>query len=494
MSLQFLSFVTPAEIPMYLSVGPSLEVYTGKESTGEWFSDVFTDAFSPKYHLNPDTDCLGFRRGNQYQQSDVGVLLEVDGQCRASPTGSRITELLIYAGISSQGRAKTRLPTPPRSSSPGPDTTLFTNGMKSHAKLFALPLSSDLTYHASHYPALLSPPMESLEKNYAQFLNPVQQGSTDPRTSPQKRLRVDSLFENATQQRKRTRRRGGEGIAHMMAGGERLTAQVVDPNNGKDRASIFAGHLTQAIHHAPPKLSRMLCAPSMDTLQESHKSRPLSRGCGTTPVQRSSLHRAASIAAFDSSSPAPDGHNIIEQQNRSAFTRMILAGMRLYGLQQKRKPIISHSASELLSYSGSRPASSHSDADEDEYKSVYHQTFKSTILAFRKHLSSILIRQDLMRETVDRLLAIFCTDPLDNLRIDESLRPEFSARSHDEIQHSFDSPSGSDVAKTVAYHHLPTPIIESRCQDKPTNCQSNTRDDVSLKSASDPRNSNTYNE
>ena len=47
----------------------------------------------------------------------------------------------------------------------------------------------------------------------------------------------------------------------------------------------------------------------------------------------------------------------------------------------------------------------------DEYKLIYHQTFKAASFAFRARWATQTISQSIMRQVVDQLLDLFFTDP-----------------------------------------------------------------------------------
>ena len=92
-----------------------------------------------------------------------------------------------------------------------------------------------------------------------------------------------------------------------------------------------------------------------------------------------------------------------------------MAGMRLYGLVQskKRKSRASSSApSPALDASFDELEAERQ--NDEEYKLIYHQVFKGTCFAFRGSVDreSLQSSAELVQEIVDRLLAIFCVDPL----------------------------------------------------------------------------------
>ena len=93
-----------------------------------------------------------------------------------------------------------------------------------------------------------------------------------------------------------------------------------------------------------------------------------------------------------------------------------MAGMRMYGLQQPRKKSIS-----ALDMAESQASSSTSatvgtvQEQQDEYKAVYHQTFKAAAFVFRNQWGSTVLGQEGLRDTADLFLRSFCRDPLSTL-------------------------------------------------------------------------------
>lgn len=52
--------------------------------------------------------------------------------------------------------------------------------------------------------------------------------------------------------------------------------------------------------------------------------------------------------------------------------------------------------------------------EDEEYKLVYHQTFKGVVFAFRRQIGTVQLQlqQHELRDTVERFLGLFCEDPL----------------------------------------------------------------------------------
>lgn len=100
-----------------------------------------------------------------------------------------------------------------------------------------------------------------------------------------------------------------------------------------------------------------------------------------------------------------------------ALSRVVMAAMRMHGLEQRKKTksrgnsvVPGMHVDEQLSDAAAMQEA----AKDEEYKLIYHQTYKSAVLAFRKHMSSkpLHSQPDRLGDVVERLLAVFCTDPL----------------------------------------------------------------------------------
>jgi hypothetical protein len=127
------------------------------------------------------------------------------------------------------------------------------------------------------------------------------------------------------------------------------------------------------------------------------------KGLLENPIKRSSLSRVTSLST-------PAAEPTIESRNKEAISRLVMAGMRLYGLQQKKRPKSTRDGA------GETEASREEEERKDEeYKLVYHQIYRATVVAFRRHIQTEPLHQqpDSLHETVDKLLVLFCTDPLD---------------------------------------------------------------------------------
>jgi hypothetical protein len=104
-----------------------------------------------------------------------------------------------------------------------------------------------------------------------------------------------------------------------------------------------------------------------------------------------------------------------EQKNKDYIAKVVMAGMRLYGFVQaktRKSRSNSEAASPVIDASSEDLEAERKQSEE--YKLIYHQAFKGTCLAFRKQIAdaSLQIHTEALRATVDRLLAVFCNDPL----------------------------------------------------------------------------------
>lgn len=387
--LRFLSIVDVPSIPLYLAAGPSFDLATDDERTAAWLSEALL-----AYEVRTAVEHSGFGPwwSNVGRQSDHGILVRVEDEAAQTPSDN-ITELLFYACAKTEPAT---LPTPPASSSPGPSGGSDPNSESDkiqEVKVYALPLSSKLFRHAGKASALASFPSEASFLPYGLDDIPV------PQIVAQKRQSLSSLFEDATQKRRKVKGRDGEGISQAMANIDGRSQPVRPQNINKDVQE--QGAPPAKAHAARKSLSRASTVASFPT---SEHSRPASRGA-LANGKRSSLHRVASAMSPRDSPALSETDSTYAQQNKAALTKVVMAGMRLYGLQQRKKPT-----------KDDRPLTGTSLFDpsegEDEYKLVYHQTFKAALFAFRRQLNVQTVAPEVMREVVDQLLALFCVDPL----------------------------------------------------------------------------------
>jgi len=431
-----LSLVQLAEVPLCLIAGPACDVWTTSARTEDWFNDALVSNLP-----QAEEDASHKRAGWQQlaYQSNIGVLTEViDGLKLAEPK-SASNQILFYAIVDhSQDRKPS--PTPPRSSSNGnsinPSELLSTKAPV--IRVQALPLHSDFLSF------LPSPPQSPATNavNNVRFLPSIEEMRTEAIATEKKRKRVDEVFNSAAQEQKKARRKGYEGIAAATSNHINITTLVGQkkpkapqyqrpdeakcprrpsisqaPNPKNDASAIASPILNARPHSRSPSFS-------------SDTRPPSRRGLLDNNAKRSSLSRVTSLSESST----------VEDRNKEMISRLVMASMRLYGMQRK-KPGHSRKTSEIITHSNalssgvSADASREETAKDDEYKLMYHQTYKAAVFAFvssphnfdlpsqdrdandvsqRKQISMqpLYLSPEPLRECVDKLLDIFCSDPM----------------------------------------------------------------------------------
>lgn len=446
--LHFLSLVEVARIPLYLAAGPACVVSTTSEATTRWLNKALLDY--------EESDLNGVASRKPWwtypgMQSDNGVLLKVEmGNEEEHVIQNIVTEILFFAAVAS---SSPELPTPPASSpafrAGDLDDALNQNGKA--IKVFALPICSNVIGLVNDSMKVCSPnPQDCLSAGQACFLPYTDDQARITRLAPQKRQSISTLFEDATQKRRKLKGRGGESISQAMAGIDRLPSQhgmwekqdAPQPQENNMRRKS----LSQASNVTP--------------VYGPEASRPPSRSGLLANGKRSSLHRMESVNLVHNSPTLPDANGGYEQQNRAAMTKVLLAAMRLHGIQQKKRPQSqSQPPNQLTLHTTKKKIANEV---EDEYKLVYHQTFKAAMFTFRKQFNAYLISQETMRDVVDRLLVLFCTDPMiaEHAPIGGG-SPESQARNGFPSSSLFDKPSSQ-----AQFPHIDngwsTPIMKKR--------------------------------
>ncbi|KAL8628122.1 hypothetical protein Q9189_006161 [Teloschistes chrysophthalmus] len=383
-----------APIPLYLAAGPSLDVWTSDRRTQQWLQ---------AYLLHNSRDD-GDKNGISWQespggQSEHGILLGVDNdQHDPIQAGLDITEILLYAASSETLHGHPLPLTPPHSSSPS--HAHGTQRIKPSIKLYALPLSSNIFQTINE--SSIAQDTYSIASEDAYYLSfPSEPPLVQPEnTKARKRAKIETLFNDASQNRRAQKKRGGEGVAKAMAGLDgRIPMPLPLP------ALPDTSQPTKKTAQKRGVLSRAFTTSSLPPTEE-----PISRPQGSrrptliTTHHRSSLSHVENILSpsltttTTTQSPAPETPtNAIETLNKNALSRIIMAGMRMYGLQQpRRKSVATPLEAQAIS------------ANQEEYKAIYHQTFKAAAFAFRKSWREKVVGQEGLRDTVDLFLGRFC--------------------------------------------------------------------------------------
>jgi len=450
--LSFLATIHTSDVPLYLAACPPLDVWSDDPHTEE----VLTGLLFPSgeiFHAAEYAPRPWWLRPSQ--QSDLGILVKVRGSQadEAVVQAPQATELLLYAAVVETAPIEGLL-TPPRSSSPVADglgTETQRNGRNTQLRLFALPLCSNVTstgsrvgnHEAQEQP--ISPGKAFFLPQEKVNAAPIRDASTS------KRRKISNVFDDATKQRRKLKGRGGEAISRAMADAMPTGALLPMPQTTQayHMKDIQPTKATEESAQAADVRRRSLSrASSVGSIQNIEPSRPPSRRDSFIPGRRSGLNRVESVISGPHSPLTLDSDNSLQEHNSKALSRIVMAGMRMYGLQQKKKATKYDGQGRDVNdnqVSQSDPAQK----DLDEYKLVYHQTYKGACFAFRHHFPTTLVRQDAMREVVDRLLLLFCTDPLPTRGPDTQGDQLFGSQD-DAAQSAFDMPSNRILENAVA--------------------------------------------
>ena len=406
-----------------------MEVSSENEATSRWLSE----GLLCQEHSNGQEETVsGPWWSYQGAQSEYGMLLSVEYGATGPHGENNPTELLLYAAVK---RNVAELPTPLLPSSPalpGESSGTLVHGDHLEVKVYALPLCSTILDYVDKAAGLAALTQEGLTTSKeAIFLPETPDLSHLHQEAHQKRPSLSSLFEDAKQKRRKLKGRGGESISKAMAEIDRPTTRHGLPSSLEQEESGTRPML-QARKVVKQSLSRTSTITSVAT---AGLSRPASRSGALANGKRSSLHRVESAISPCNSPILSDVDGDYAQRNKAALTKVVMAGMRLHGMQQKKKSAMEDRPNTATSIGDTTT----SDA-EDEFKLVYHQTFKAAMFAFRRHFNAQAISQDIMRDIVDRILGLFCSDPSVGLEMEEGGLTAFGMSSQNTAG-AFDEPS-----------------------------------------------------
>jgi hypothetical protein len=335
----------------------------------------------------------------------LGILVAVEVGSKTYNGTPRITELLLVASRSHLVLGQ-RLPTPP-ASSPFEVAADAGTSEAQVLQVLALAISSDLLLPANLPSPPLSPALEDCETIPAIFLpQSLLQASETIHEPPTKRQKTAPSSLASLDQAKARRE------AARRAGGESVSAAAAKPDLSHRRISSNA--------NAPLQTRPLSRSPSIVS------SRPGSvRVANPVESKPSTLSRVQSISGIpvETTSETTITANT-ETKNKDAIARVVMAGMRLYGLSQSNRKIRdkqqqrSGSASPAIAvYESITPEALEAERKNDEeYKVVYHQVYKGVCFTFRAHMQTMLLQgyTDALREAADKLLAMFVNNPLAN--------------------------------------------------------------------------------
>lgn len=385
--LQFLSVVNVAQLPIHILLGQQYNVSTNDSTAQQYLERVLLAC--PQEHE---------AWWNTVQpESPLGILVGVDVDKRADRGRPRITELLLVAS-KAHASLRQRPPTPPASS---PFELAADTSIDPSLHVLALAISSDLLIPANLPSPPLSPALDDCEPIPAIFLPQnlglVSEIVHEPPTK--KRRTAESSLDAAATRRIAARRGGGESVSAAAA-----------------PKSDLSHRRTSSNANTPIQTRPLSRSPSLAG------SRPGSvRGAHPLESKPSTLNRVQSLSGLPTEAASePSASATTELKNKDAIARVVMAGMRLYGLVQSTRKLRGKqrrgSASPVL------PAEDTATPDEleaerkqdEEYKAVYHQVYKGVCFAFRAHMQTMLLQgyTDALREAADKLLAMYCCDPL----------------------------------------------------------------------------------
>jgi hypothetical protein len=374
---------------LYLSAGPSYDVWTTSEASEAWFESILLSQPAPAVPVDSNGTHEWWTLARA--QSPIGILVEVQGQTEVSKP--RITQVLFYGTIATAPAVK-GLPTPPSSQ----DAPNARPGSLPELRVHALPLSSDLLYHSTA--STVDPPSPTAESTEfeAQYLPPVHEPSATPKSPKRKR----DLFEEATLARRKAKGRGGVGVAAAAAAAVAHHGESQHPY--ASRKSISADAKPSPLPDSRPSsahgaLPRPASRPLSRSPSISSDTRPLSRrDTADTNGRRSLLSRVDTISSPQSEEPTT------ESRNKEALTKVVLAAMRMHGLQQRRKGKQRGAPGLDDSQPATGQATAEADAAKDEeYKQIYHQTYRGAALALVRstiYLHRLVLHTDAPRREI----------------------------------------------------------------------------------------------
>lgn len=398
------SYVNPALIPLHARSGPNLELHTSHAETSQWLQSKLAGAI----WLDQEQEL------QQSIQCPVGLLLSVDGS-----KASAATNFLVYGVLSNA--AYTRPPTPPHSSpfdippqpTPRPHYDL---------RIYAAPLSTTRLTQAQSHP---SPPPDEDNSRCAEFL-------PDTNSPSPKRKRVATLFEVAAQHHRRVRQRGGEAVSQLMAPSRPTSSHQslrIKREPDEDLPSLssmdrFSSRRSRSASiganmHRPGSVRGRTTPANVDPQKRAPTPNPfLERRTQSFVQMPSSLSTEKPVST--PGSPNKDPETIIAE-NKNLVTRTILTCMRLYGFNRANmrtnsvckgaEPDEGTGATPAPELRAETPAPA---TDDDEFKAMYHATYKAAAFALRKYLRNpaapVVLEKEKAMTCIDELLRLFCED------------------------------------------------------------------------------------
>lgn len=385
--MRFLSIVEVERIPLYLSIGKPYAVTTSHEETERWFTSIL---------LGQEESNHGSWWQSARTESPLGILVAVDGPQTAVKPGSasvpRITELLFFAAAHPFPGAGTL--TPPQSS-PAEDGE---EELRPQLRVHALPICSDLHFNEPTPPPSPGLGVESFEATFlpSRLPEPAEAPEVINRPPVRKRKSANEVFDEATERKRKARRQGGGGVSAAAASLSRTEESLPSLNH---RRSISNGQPVVPLQNRPLSRSPSVASARPGSVREPSVS---------AVAKRSGLSRLQSV----SDAPGNTEESPIEKNNKEFICKVVSSGMRLYGIvKPKTRQITANSA---VPAEDVTPDELEERKSAEEFKLVYSHAYKGTCFAFRKYIANTALQShtEALRATVDRLLAVFCSDPL----------------------------------------------------------------------------------
>ncbi|KAL4918010.1 hypothetical protein BDW62DRAFT_182171 [Aspergillus aurantiobrunneus] len=407
--LGFRAFVNPALIPLYARVGPNLELHTSDPETSRWLKHKLLG------NIWLEDDEL-----DRFEtiQCPTGFLVNLNGATRPRPSGPTTTDLLVY-GILSTTTSYERPPTPPVSSSLGTEEPAF-SPINQELRIYATPISGSLIIRALALTNRDNSENIASHEQFAQFL-------PDIRSPSPKRKRVATLFESVAQHHKRVRHKGGEAVSQLMAQNlsqppqqlqsYRVKREYEEPGlpilskiaSNRSRSHSISSNLS------PNEVVEARSEHSRPSTNWGHARQTSKRGTpapGASTEVSARRDRMLSPALLSSEGkqpfPEPKAAESTISNNKNIITRTILTCMRLYGFSRTARPA---SSNKNPSHSDMAPprsegrdsqipgdnmvlSTSNPCTDEDEFKAMYHATYRASTFALRKYLREPVLSGD----------------------------------------------------------------------------------------------------
>ena len=391
-TLRYLSAISISCVPLCLIAGAPFEVYSNNATTCEWLLEILArEPTETVQNPEPWWD-------HPSTQSHLGYLLGIeDNETKDTGDQTRLTELLLYATTAEQDGNEAALPSPPPSSPraiDGPEDPGQGNIHLAPPILFrALPICSNLPRIAGQSAGLLN----ADQRPQTTFIN-LEPPLAETGCKHGKRRALTTVFHEASQERKKLKGRGGEAVGRFVKEPETDKLRSTPWNENTARTSSNIGGDGSAGRTSRPTSSRRSRSSTIIP-DVTGGSSALDKNL---PIQGNSYQdvpKSQDTAILDINKNSEQ----VEQQNKALLSRTVMAGMRLHGLQQPRKSI-----QRTASLPAPIPAApSSDDTANEEYRQMYHHTYKAAAFALRHQMCTQILKGDDLRETVDRLLGIF---------------------------------------------------------------------------------------